>query len=281
MTSVLTITGMAFTLITIWQDFMYLYGTITALCFIAKCFMQTVETNFSNFDLKPPSDKICTNCEEKPVQEQVIYGNKVCICVCEDCSVLSSECFRCNKKIRKDIKSQISKMLYFKLQLVEIPLLWIALRFTNVVYAKYYLPFQAHVILTFNSDQQAVREFRYLIGLFLVIVLLYSCIINFQFWENQVVPYMIPPFYTAIFSVIFYIIHFYTISISNIDYLFKWITGIIFIIVSCRKVIEYALILFWTIKNFSSYDSLETLVQEIRMSLHDFVFDYNYDQNNL
>ena len=90
----LTITGMAFTLITIWQDFMYLYGTITALCFIAKCFMQTVETNFSNFDLNPSSDIICTNCEEKPVQEQVIYGNKVCICVCEDCSVLSSECFR-------------------------------------------------------------------------------------------------------------------------------------------------------------------------------------------
>ena len=81
----LTITGMAFTLITIWQDFMYLYGTITALCFIAKCFMQTVETNFSNFDLNPSSDIICTNCEEKPVQDQVIYGDKVCSG--EDCCV--------------------------------------------------------------------------------------------------------------------------------------------------------------------------------------------------
>ena len=286
----LTITGMAFALITIWQDFMYLYGTITASCFIAKYFMQTAVTEFPNFvDLKPPSDKICTNCKEKPVQDQVIYGDKVCICVCEDCSVLSNECFRCNKKIRKDIKSRILKMLYFELHLIEIPLLWTALRFTNVIYAKYFLPLQAHVILTFNSDQQEVREFRYLIGLSLVIVLLYSCIINFQFWENQVVPgisyIMYPPFYIATFSVISYFIHFYTISISNINFLFNWITGIIFIIVSCRKVIEYALILFWTIRNFfscdKSNDSLETLVQEIRMSLHDFVFDYNYDQNKL
>ena len=77
------------------------------------------------------------------------------------------------------------------------------------------------------------------------------------------------------------IIYSYTFSISTISYIVNWITGIIFLITSCR-IVGYLIIKFFKIVNYIfHFDSLEYQAQEMRMALNDFATDYYCDQNEL
>ena len=94
----LTILGMPIVMTILGLDHIYLYGIISIFSFSAIHQRQVYRTLTLSLDLKPPIDNICTNCNNKSVQKQVTDGEKVCICICEDCSVPLIECFICNKK---------------------------------------------------------------------------------------------------------------------------------------------------------------------------------------
>ena len=206
-----------------------------------------------------------------------------------------TDCFRCDEKNRENLRDQIQNLLRFKLRLVVFPFLWTVLKSIHDLYPKYLIPLQTYAFKFYYSQLPMYTETKF--GLVLILcLLLFSNNKRIDGFANFCIFMMI------VAGIAFTLLHFtdfYTISISTISYFIHWIEGIILLIISCRTVfykllkfcqavksrlLSYGFLvspIYEPTENNQDITSENQLLNELSMFMHNFVSDYNTDQDVL